>query len=54
MRTMEAQNQLLLMMAQKMDLGVEAEEAVQLKPSILGANASSDEKDDIEIEVARL
>lgn len=61
MRTVELQNKILLMMARKMDLSVEAEDldardwvsdAAQLEPAISGDNKHADEKDDIE--VARL
>ena len=61
MRTVELQNKILLIMARKMDLSVEAEDldardwvsdTTQLEPAILGDNKHVEEKDDIE--VARL
>lgn len=62
-RTMEVQNRLLLMMARKMNLNVEAEdldardwvsESAEREPAILGDTESADEQEGREIEVARL
>ena len=63
MRTVELQNKLLLMMAGKMGLSVEAEDldakdwaydTAQLEPATLGDSKHADEKDDSEYEVAKL
>lgn len=63
MRTMENQNRLLVLMAKKMDLNVEADdldtknalsETDLLEPRGLGNNISADEENDRKTEVARL
>lgn len=63
MRTVELQNQLLLMMARKLNLDVGAEdldardwvsEQAQLEPAVLVDKKSVDEKGDRGIDVARL
>ena len=61
MRTMENQNRLLVLMAKKMDLNVEADdldaknalsETELLEPRSLGNNESDDDKKDRKTEVA--
>lgn len=63
MRTMENQNRLLVLMAKKMDLNVEADdldaknalsETDLLEPRGWGNNVSADEENDRKTEVARL
>lgn len=63
MRTMENQNRLLVLMAKKMDLNVEADdldtknalsETDLLEPRGLGNNISADEENDRKTEVTRL
>ena len=63
MRTMENQNRLLVLMAKKMDLNVEADdldaknalsETELLEPRSLGNNESDDDKKDRKTEVAGL